>query len=96
MEKNQVIHIIKLHQEELHTQYAVKSLGIFGSVARSEATASDVDLLIEFTKPVGLFHFLTVKQCLQEWLNHKVDLVTYSALKPPLKEQILKDLVHVT
>jgi predicted nucleotidyltransferase len=96
MHKNQVVEIIHAHQEELHNHYAVKSLGLFGSVARDEATAnSDVDLLIEFAKPVGLFHFLTVKNCLQEWLNQKVDLVTYSALKSPLKEQILKEVIDV-
>lgn len=96
MHKNLVVQIIHAHQEELYNHYAVKSLGLFGSVARDEATAnSDVDLLIEFAKPVGLFHFLTVKNCLQEWLYQKVDLVTYSALKSPLKEQILKEVIDV-
>jgi predicted nucleotidyltransferase len=96
MNKNQALQIIQSHKDELQTQYAVKSLALFGSVARNEATAnSDIDLLIEFQKPVGLFHFLTVKNCLQEWLNQKVDLVTYAALKSPLKEQILKELIHV-
>lgn len=96
MNKSQVFKIIKSHQNELQTKYAVKSLALFGSVARNEATSeSDVDLLIEFYAPVGLFHFLTVKSCLQEWLNQRVDLVTYKALKSPLKEQILKEMVYV-
>ncbi len=96
MNKNQVLKIIKKHQNELHSDYAVKSLALFGSVARNEATlSSDIDLLVEFNKPIGLFHFLRVKNCLQEWLNQKVDLVTYQALKSPLKEQILKELIYV-
>ncbi len=97
MDKNQVLDIIKQHQAELHNQYAVKSLALFGSVARDEADdASDVDLLVEFSKPVGLFHFLRLKNGLQEWLNNEVDLVTYQALKSPLKEQILQEMINAT
>lgn len=96
MNKNQALKIIKSHQDELQTKYAVKSLALFGSVVRNEATPnSDIDLLIEFNQPVGLFHFLTVKNCLQEWLDQKVDLVTYKALKSPLKERILKEMINV-
>lgn len=96
MNKKHVLKVISSHQNELQTKYAVKSLALFGSVVRNEATSSsDVDLLIEFDKPVGLFHFLTVKNCLQEWLGNKVDLVTYKALKSPLKEQILKEMIYV-
>lgn len=96
MNQHQALAILKSHQNELQTKYAVKSLALFGSVARNEATLhSDIDLLIEFQQPIGLFHFLTVRNCLQEWLNQKVDLVTYKALKSPLKEQILKEMIYV-
>jgi len=91
------LNIIKSHQDELQNQYAVKSLALFGSVARNQENEnSDIDLLIAFSKPVGLFHFLTVKNCLQDWLNKKVDLVTYVALKSPLKEEIVKEMINVS
>ncbi len=95
--RQQVLEILQCHKNELMQHYAVQSLALFGSMACNEATAdSDIDLLITFNRSVGLFHFLTVKQHLQEWLNHKVDLVTYAALKSPLKEQILREKIDVS
>ena len=42
---------------ELLRDFGVRSLHVFGSVARGDATqASDVDILVEFTHPVGLSH----------------------------------------
>jgi len=73
----------------------VKSLAIFGSVARNEATAgSDIDILVEFGQPVGLFEFVRIKARLEKILDRPVDLVTPEALKKQLKEQILKEAVY--
>ncbi len=56
MKRDEIIRILNEHRAELAKQYGVKSLALFGSVARDEATpASDVDLLVEFDRPVGLF-----------------------------------------
>jgi len=47
MKRDDIIHILNQHRRELAEQYGVKSLALFGSVARDEATtASDVDLLV--------------------------------------------------
>ena len=68
----------------------IQSLAVFGSVARGEAgPESDVDLLVEFTDPVGLFHFLAVKESLEAILGCPVDLATPAALKPQLREAII-------
>lgn len=75
-------------------QLGVASLAIFGSAARGEAgSESDVDLLIEFSRPVGLFHFLEVKEFLERVLGRRVDLVTKAALKPQLREVILEEAI---
>ena len=53
--------LLKLHQQsrELELHYGVSALFLFGSVARDEARPdSDVDLLVEFEQPVGLFQFI--------------------------------------
>jgi predicted nucleotidyltransferase len=56
MKREDVIRIIQAHQAELRQEYGVKSLALFGSVVRDEARpSSDVDLLVEFSRPVGLF-----------------------------------------
>ena len=54
MKRDIVIRVLKEKNAELSAQYGVKSLSLFGSVARDEATAnSDVDLIVEFSRPVG-------------------------------------------
>ena len=56
MKRDEVLKILADHRDELRQQFGVKSLALFGSVARDEATeTSDVDLLVEFERPVGLF-----------------------------------------
>ena len=73
----------------------VRSLDLFGSVARGEARAdSDVDLLVEFDRPIGLFHFFLVQQRLEAILGARVDLVMRDALKPQLRERILAEAVR--
>ena len=61
MKREEAIAILNTHQNQL-TEFKVKSLTIFGSVARDEATLeSDVDLLVEFEKPVGLVRLVGLK-----------------------------------
>ena len=77
-------------------QMGVKSLSLFGSLARDEATDhSDVDLLVEFDRPIGLFQFIRVQQYLQEVLGvDRVDLVMLDALHEELRDDILRDAIR--
>ena len=78
-------------------QLGVKSLALFGSSARDEARPdSDVDLLVEFSRPVGLFEFVRLKLVLEEILERRVDLVTPDALRESTKPEILKEAIDVT
>jgi len=73
----------------------VKSLALFGSAARDEAEpGSDLDLLVEFAEPVGLFRFLDLKARLEALLGCAVDLVTPGALKRQLRDRILREAVR--
>ena len=93
MNSNVVSARLREHRADLE-RLGVKSLALFGSVARGEACQdSDVDLLVEFSRPVGLFHFMEVKEFLEEVLGRRVDLVTPDALKPQLREAILEEAV---
>jgi predicted nucleotidyltransferase len=75
----------------------VRSLDLFGSVARGEASPdSDVDLLVEFDRPIGLFHFFRVQRRLEEILGTRVDLVMRDAVKPQLRDGILAEAVRAT
>ena len=78
-------------------QMGIVSLALFGSTARGEAgEASDIDMLVEFDRTVGLFHFFSVQHRLEEILGvFKVDLIQRSAVHPMLRERILSELIHV-
>jgi len=87
---------LREHREELRSLH-VESLSLFGSMARGEqSSGSDIDLLVEFEEPVGLFHFVKVKQRLEEILGADVDLVTRGGLKRQLRDRALAEAVDVT
>jgi uncharacterized protein len=97
MNRDHVLKIIAEHREKLVTEFGVKSLALFGSVARDEATpVSDVDMLIEFDgRPVGLFHLSRTQHYLESILGaSKVDLVLRDGIKPALKERILREAIN--
>lgn len=78
-------------------ELSIRSLDIFGSVARGEAAAgSDVDLLVEFDRPIGLFHFFRVQRRLEQILGCRVDLVMRDAVKPQLRDRIFREAVRAT
>lgn len=74
----------------------MRSIGIFGSYARGDnKETSDIDLLVEFSAPIGMFKFIEMEEFLSKALGKKVDLVTKKALKPIIKDEILKETVYV-
>jgi hypothetical protein len=96
MGKEEVLARLREHRSTL-IELSVKSLALFGSAARGQARpGSDVDLLVEFSKPVGLFEFIRLKHTLEEILNCDVDLVTPDALRPTMKNDIFREAVDVT
>jgi predicted nucleotidyltransferase len=97
MKQEAVLRILKQKSAELARQFGVKSLLLFGSVARDEGTsASDVDLLVEFSRPVGYFGLFALQEYLEQLLGCPVDLGTPASLKPQLREHILGEAIHVT
>jgi len=97
MKREQVLHILHEHRDELTKRYHVASLSLFGSVARDEARPdSDVDLLVEFSQPIGLFQFIELQQHLEALLGCKVDLGTSRSLKPRIKDHVLQEAIRVT
>ena len=80
----------------LKQKYNVKRLGIFGSFVKDQQKkGSDIDMLVEFTSPIGFFNFIRLENFLAETLNQKVDLVTKKALKPAIKAEVLKETLYV-
>ncbi len=95
MKKEEVLEIIHAHQTQLQ-ELGVKSLNLFGSVAREQAKPeSDVDFLVEFSKPIGFFEFFRVQHYLEDILGCQVDLGTFDALKEHLRKPVLEEVIRV-
>ena len=74
--------------------HGITRAGIFGSVARGNATIeSDVDILIELDVQASLLDFVGIKLELEDVLGRRVDLVQYAAIKPALRDRILREEV---
>jgi predicted nucleotidyltransferase len=75
-------------------RFGVEHLSLFGSFARDEGRSdSDVDLLVEFNRPIGLFEFVRLQRELGARIGRQVELVTPAALKPQLRDRILGEAV---
>jgi uncharacterized protein len=95
MRLKQAKKILNSHRKDL-SQRGVRTLSLFGSVARDEGSSkSDVYILIDFDSKRGLFVFMDVKSYLEDLLDCEVDLVTKSALHPALKQRVLREAKHV-
>lgn len=82
---------IKSQIKPILKKYGIKKAGIFGSSARGESFVNDLDLLVKIDKKISLLEFIGIQQELEDELGMKVDLVEYDAIKPALKEDILRD-----
>jgi len=78
---------------EICHQNDVSKPGIFGSVARGQATEqSDVDLLVYFFKPKSLLALVALERRMSAVLGRKVNLLTKAAISPYLRERIMREL----
>ncbi len=89
--------IIAAHKPELAEKFGVSEIGIFGSVVRGEARDdSDLDILVEFDRPISLFGFIDLEYHLKELLDAvKVDLVQKSGLKKYIGMRVLREVQYV-
>lgn len=96
MKRKDIIEILSAQRNELHREFGVQSLALFGSVARDEAgEGSDVDVLVEFDRPTGLFGLIRLQQHLEALLGCKVDVGTAAGLRPRIRERVLHEALRV-
>ncbi len=95
MQRDEILETLSAHKQDMAAKYGVTRLGIFGSLARSQATdASDVDIVVEM--PPDLFKMVHLKDELEEILAVPVDLIRYSRfLNDTLKRRIDHDAIYV-
>lgn len=98
MSKNlqQIKKSISSNISPLREEFGVQKIGIFGSFSRNEQSdKSDVDVLVEFSKSPSLFKFIELEKILTNLVGRRVELVTRNALKPAIKDDILKEVIYV-
>ncbi|MEO1131467.1 MAG: nucleotidyltransferase family protein [Cyanobacteria bacterium J06639_1] len=94
LNKQQILDSIKAQRDRLD-EFSVSALFLFGSFARDEATsASDIDFLVEFSRPVGLFTYLGLKSFLEDLFDCSVDLGTPSSLRLTVRESVLAEAIR--
>ena len=96
LRREEVLRILGIQKVKLASRYGVTKLGIFGSVARDEASdVSDVDVVVEIQKP-DLFYMVHIKEELEDALHCPVDIVHYrKKMNDLLKNRINRDVVYV-
>ena len=94
MTRQTVLATLQAHQADLRA-LGVRRLDLFGSVARDDdGPASDVDVLVEFDRPVGLFALVRLQHWLERLLGRRVDVTTAGALRPDMRARVTAELVR--
>lgn len=96
MNREQVVATLRHHAPELR-QRGVLHAGLFGSIARNEATTtSDIDILIELAPDarVGLFEYVGITQYLEDLFPVRVDVANRSRLKPLVRPSAERDAIY--
>lgn len=99
----EIMEILWEHREEIHREYKVNEIGIFGSYVRGEQTkTSDIDILAEFENEESIrgFEFIglmtDLENCLQRILGTKPHLASKRhAMKSDKWKDIEKEVVYV-
>jgi len=95
MRRAEVLRVLETHAAELQ-RFGVKSLRLFGSVARDEAAdGSDVDLIVGFERPPGFSSFMKLRIFLEDLLGARVDLVTENGLRDRARPYVEKEAIRV-
>lgn len=96
MNQQELIQRLRDQKRDLCRRYRVRSLQVFGSYVHGDPRPdSDLDLLVEFEESPGLFEFIRLQRTLTQLLGVKVDLVMKEALRPRLREQVLREAIAI-
>ena len=93
---NSVLQILRELKPELAKSYGVNSIGLFGSIVRDDFSElkSDVDILVEFSNPIGL-EFIDLAEFLELKIKRKIDLVSKAGVKNKYLTQIENEIIYV-
>jgi predicted nucleotidyltransferase len=82
--------------EPFIVEFGIKQIMVFGSYAKgNETIKSDIDIIVDISKSIGIYQFIGLKQDLAKSLNKKVDLFKPNNLEPIIKDKILAEAVTI-
>jgi uncharacterized protein len=86
-----------LREQMVRSRFGVKSLLLFGSVVRNEATQeSDLDFVVNFDGTITFDRYMDLKIFLEDLFGKKIDLAIEDTLKPQIRAKILEEAIDVT
>ena len=95
-ERDRILGVLRAALRDLRQRWPIRSLALFGSIVRGDAGAgSDLDVLVEFERPIGLSAFIGLEEALAALAGRPVDLVSTAALKPHIGHRILGEAVRL-
>jgi len=91
LSSRQIFNILSRNRKLLK-KYSVERIGLFGSLARDEATdESDIDLLVDFEEK-SFDNFIELAFELEKLFNRKVDLLTEQGISPYILDYIKNEV----
>ena len=92
MDKDEVISLLEKQSQFLLNEYGISRIGIFGSVVKGTMTEdSDLDIVVEFTKPIG-FKFNRLVEYLENLFGRKVDVLTKEGIKNIRVKEVARNI----
>ena len=92
--KEKIQNLLRENYPRLVAEYGVKKIGLFGSYAKGvPGVASDVDLVVEFDRPIGL-KFVDFAEDLETLLGRRVDILTTAGLQGIRIDRVAEDIAQ--
>ena len=96
MNRQVILDRLNAEAPRLRKKYAVKSLAVFGSMARGDdREGSDVDVLVTFEGKPTFGNFMGLKLDLEELFDRRVDLLTPKCLGAEMQSEIESEAIVV-
>ena len=96
MNRDEALEKLKRFKSRSASRYGIERIGLFGSVARDEATkTSDIDVCVQ-TKTPDMFMLVHLKDELMNVFDTPVDLVRVrDSMNPYLQKRIDREAIYV-
>ena len=96
---DEIIEKLRSQYPYLSSEFGIKRIGVFGSVVKqSEREESDIDLIVEFDRPIGL-QFMSLAEYMEKLFGRKVDILTKDGIRnirvKRVSTDIEKDIIYV-